>query len=63
MSKQIGNLSSHVKTNEKDNMEILELSNMLTEMEDSLDGGSVDWCGILDSNLELFGQTKNIHTP
>lgn len=63
MSKQIGNLSSHVKTNEKDNMEILELSNMLTEMEDSLDGRSVDWCGILDSNLELFGQTKNIHTP
>lgn len=25
--------------------------------------GSVDWYGVLDSNLELFGQTENTHTP
>lgn len=59
----MGNISSHVKTKEKDHMEILELNNTLSEIKNSLDGGSVDWQGILDSNLELFGQTKTVHTP
>ena len=65
MCNQIGNLSSHVQTKEKkkSTWKFLELNNTLTKMKNSLRGGSTDWYGILDSNLELFHTTKTIHTP